>query len=112
MCKTCSIDSQTNEELFLPSYKIYRSNRDSKDFFSTYRGLQLPTEHGGVSTAVERPLVTEEIFSPLCLKGTLGACVITINGKRTLVKCCYFPQVISSYYVNRTNTEVFFATLK
>ena len=37
-------------------------------------------------------------------------CVITMNGKTTLVLCCYFPQSISTYYVNRTNVEVFYAT--
>ena len=112
MCETWLIDSQTNEELLLPNYEIYRSNRDSKKISTKNGGEQLTTKHGGVLIAVKRPLVAEEIFFPHSLKGAVVACVITINDKRTLVLCCYFPPLNSPYYVNRTNTEVFFASLK
>ena len=79
------------------------------------QGKQLTTKHGGVLIAINRPLVTEEIYSitfNTFIKGAVVACVITINDKRTLVLCCYFPPLNSPYYVNRTNTEVFFASLK
>lgn len=107
ICETWLTKLFNDEELYLPQYDLFRSERlPNKD------GNSL---HGGVLIALKNRFTGRKITLPTKYLGACTACTFTFNSSTILLINCYFPPSESAYMLSPSViTELFniFATTK
>ena len=78
----------SENELFLPQYQCFLSNRKSS---------RKTTSHGGTMICVRRTINSEQLFFDYDVNGSVTVCYITLGQKNILIVCCYLPPENSKY---------------
>ena len=88
IAETWLTEEIAENELFLPQYQCFVSNRKS---------TPKTTSHGGTMICIKRTINSEQLYFDYEVNGSVTACNATLGKKNTLILCCYFPPENSKY---------------
>ena len=91
IAETWLTEEIAENELFLPQYQCFVSNRKS---------TPKTTSHGGTMICIKRTINSEQLYFDYEVNGSVTACNATLGKKNTLILCCYFPPENSKYAYN------------
>ena len=102
IAETWLTEEIAENELFLPQYQCFVSNRKS---------TPKTTSHGGTMICIKRTINSEQLYFDYEVNGSVIACNATLGKKNTLILCCYFPPENSKYAYNEDHLQSFFRNI-
>ena len=88
-----------DNELFLPNYSFYRSERKAVSVFNKRGGVNFISKHGGVLIGTKSHFDTTPLVITSAPKGSAVACTLNNHNEKLLLLCFYNPPSDSPYFI-------------
>ena len=87
--ETWLYEEMFDNELFLPNYSFYRSERKAVSVFNKRGGVNFISKHGGVLIGTKSHFDTTPLVITSAPKGSAVACTLNNHNKKLLLVCFY-----------------------